>query len=179
MANLIIFLSWLIVMVFIITGITYIWGGITLAPWVPMRKKDRQRMFDLAKLQPGKTFYELGSGTGTLVLAAAKQYKANGRGVEIVFPLWLISRIRQSFYHSHNVKFVWGDLFKQDISGADVLYVFGMPVKLKERFVNKVTKQGKSGVLLISYVFKIDGLEPVHVSKPTENDLPIYVYQIN
>lgn len=149
----------------------------SFAPWVPAFKKDLPRIFRLAKVQPGEVFYDLGCGDGRTVVYAAEQFKAQAIGVELIFPLFVVCQLRKFFSQSKSIKFKNKNLFHEDLSGADVVYVFGIPRTLAHRVKEKFQKELKPGARVVSYVFKIEGLTPVAVDKPNAKDNSIYLYK--
>ncbi len=163
--------------ILLILAFSMVVATLSLAPWVPTRNRDLQRVFRLSNLSPGEVFYDLGSGTGTTVFAAAKIKDVKARGIELALPLYVFSVIKKVLLGSKQASFKWKSLFKEDLSEADVIYIFGLPNKLKDKLVNKFQKELKSGSRVVSYVFPIKGLEPVIVDHPTDQDLSVYVYK--
>ena len=51
--------------------------------WVPTPQALVDRMLDMAKLTQQDVHYDLGSGDGRIVIAAAKQFGARGIGIEL------------------------------------------------------------------------------------------------
>lgn len=149
-----------------------------MAPWVPMRTRDLKRVFELAKLKDGQIFYDLGCGNGKVVLYAAKNFNCNAIGIEIGIPLYIICVLRKLLGRVNNATFKFKSLFSEDISKADVVYLFGMSRTLKQKMVKKLLTELKPGARIISYVFEIEGLSLVEASKGdfTKGELPIYLY---
>lgn len=152
------------------------WANLSLAPWVPMWSRDKKRVFALAGLKAGENFYDLGCGNGKIVVYAAKHFDVRATGIELAFPLYAACKLRQIFAGNRNIIFKFGDLFKEDLSGADVVYVYGMPKVLKNKLKEKLERELKPGARVVSYVFKIDGWQPAAVDKPDERSVPIYLY---
>lgn len=149
----------------------------SLAPWVPTWKKDLPRIFRLAQLQQGETFYDLGCGTGTVVFYAARHYPVKAIGIELSLPLWIFCIVRRFLIGRKNATFRFGSLFQQDFYQADVVYVFGMPKRLKKKLLKKLKQELRHGSRVISYVFPIEGLTPTFVDKPKPIDITIYLYR--
>ncbi len=149
----------------------------SLAPWVPSRKKDVLRALQLASPKKGDVIYDLGCGTGTVVLLAAKLYPIKAIGIEMAFPLYLICKIRSLFYNKKAgaIKFINKNLFKSDLSDADIVYVFGMPSVLSKRLRPKLETELKPGTKIVSYVFPIEGWDPEDVDWLKDRN-PIYLY---
>lgn len=159
--------------------LTLAWSSISLAPFVPTRKKDLERIFKLADFKKGDIFYELGSGNGRVILAAAKKFNIQATGFEIAWPLWLFSEIKRLFFvNKKRVKFSLRDLFKVDLSKADVIYVFGMPDTIKNKLQHKLQNELKNGAKVISYAFTFSDWRVTEKSKPKKKDTSIYLYTI-
>jgi len=151
-------------------------AGLSLAPWVPTWKKDLPRIFKLAALKPGEVFYDLGCGNGKLVLYTAKNFKVKAIGLEIAVPLFLICKVRQFFSQDKNLSFKFKSFYNENLNYADVIYVFGRPETLKDKFKQKLKKELKPGSRVISYAFPIIGWLPKEISKPSPKDIEIYLY---
>ncbi|MDD5341159.1 MAG: hypothetical protein PHC97_01845 [Patescibacteria group bacterium] len=163
----------IVIIIFLVLLISVAIASSSFAPWIPSRKKDLERIFRLANLKPGELFYDLGSGSGQVVIHAAK-YKAKAIGLEIALPLYLISKIRQPFYRG--TLFKYKNLFSEDLSKADVIYFFGTPRTINSKLKQKLEREAKPGARIISYTFIIEGWQPVLIDKPDKSRLPIYLY---
>lgn len=165
----------LILVVLILLPMAIAWKN--FAPWVPTREADLERIFELANLKEGQVFYDIGSGTGKMVFYASKNYKVRSIGLELALPLFLLSKTKSFFNKNELVKIKWQDLYKENLSEADVVYCFGVAETLNYNFQKKLEKEIKPGAKVISYAFKVGDLKPTHVNKPSDKHLPIYVYQ--
>lgn len=172
--SLVFFVLWLIGVV--LAG-SMAWAAVSLAPWVPTRTRDIERAMKLLALQPGQVLYDLGCGDGKVVFYGSRQYALQAVGIELALPLYCICQLRRWFSGTANCRFRFGDLFRQDLSHADGIYIFGMPKKLQQRLVTKFKTELKPGTRVVSSVFKITGLTPTQVDKPTKQDVAIYLYQ--
>jgi len=179
-SNFLVFLSSLflfLIQFFIFTFfINFAIGYFSFAPFVPTKKRDLKRVFELANLKEGELVYELGSGDGRFLFEAVKKYKVKGVGVEILFHLYLWCLIKRFFFKDKkNIQFKWGNLYEEDISKADVIYFWGMPKTIEKKLKKKLEKEAKKGCKIISYVFEIPGWKPEKVSWP-KGEVPIYLY---
>jgi len=152
-------------------------AGLSFAPWVPAWKKDLPRIFKLAELKPGEVFYDLGCGNGKVVLYANKNFQAKAIGLEISLPLYLTCKIRQIFNYNKNLSFKFKDLYRQNLSNADVVYFFGMPDNV-EKLKAKLERELKPGTRVISYVFPVVGWQEIAKDKPNPTDIAVYLYII-
>jgi SAM-dependent methyltransferase len=152
---------------------------LSLAPWVPMRKKDLPRAARLANIRPGETFFDLGAGDGRLVFHMAKTHPGSlAIGIELFWPAWLFAWLKNRLYGPANARFVWGDALAYGLGQADAVFLFAMPGSLTERLAAKLRSELRPGSRVITYTFAFPGWTPVSVDKPAENDLAIYLYYI-
>ena len=159
-----------------ISGFSLIFSVVSFAPWVPSRSRDMARIFKLADLKPGQIFYDLGCGNGRVVVYAANNFEVKAIGLEISLALYLICKIRQFTNRKSDIEFKFKNLHKQNLEDADVVYFFGIPKVLNEKFCSKLKKELKPGAKIISYSFKLHDWVPAAVDKPGNKDLPIYLY---
>jgi len=151
-------------------------GGLSLIIWLPTRTKDLARIMRLADLGSADIFYDLGCGDGRVAFYIAGKTGAQVTGLELAWPLYLFCLIRRSFSRRKNPVFRCSDLFKVDLSRADVVYVFGIPDKLASKLKPKLEQGLKPGSKVISYAFAIAGWTPAKIDRPTEQDIPIFLY---
>jgi SAM-dependent methyltransferase len=151
-------------------------AGVSFAVWVPCWNKDLKRIFRLADLKSGETFYDLGCGDGKTVVYAGSNFKVKAIGIELALPLYAVCKLRQLFNLNKNIKFKWKNLFNENLASADVVYFFGTPNPIKFKLKEKLERELKPGARVISYVFSVPGWKPAIVDKPKNNDAPIYLY---
>lgn len=168
---------YLVIILIVLLAGSFMIAAWSMAPWVPAWKKDLPRIFNLAQLQPGEIFYDLGCGNGKVVLFAGEKFQAKATGIELALPMYAVCKVRQFMNRNPNISFRLGNLFSIDISDADVVYVFGMPDKLSTRLRQKLEAELKPGTRVVSYVFPIGDLAPIHIDKPSSDDVSIYLYQ--
>ncbi len=96
-----------------------------LAPYVASPARVVDLMLEMAKIKPGETVYDLGSGDGRIVIAAAGKYKAKAVGVEIS-PKLVASATAdiERAKLSDQARVVQGDVLKTDFTGADVVTMY-------------------------------------------------------
>lgn len=130
--------------------------GVSFAPWLPSENYDVRTALAAAKLRPGERFVDLGCGTGNVVLVAAREFGASARGVELAPPLYVVCRLRSMLGTHADTSFRLGNLYREDLSDADVVYLFGTP--LVSRLTKKLESELKPGARVISHSFRIRGL---------------------
>lgn len=102
--------------------------------WVPTPEALVDRMLNLARVTPKDYVIDLGSGDGRTVIAAVKR-GARALGVEYNPQLVALSRRRAAEAGvGDKARFIEGDIFKTDFSGATVITLFLLPdINLKLR----------------------------------------------
>ena len=101
-------------------------------------------------------YYDLGSGDGETVLAAASTgWKATG--IELNSTLWGISSLRRLFSPSYirsRSQFIYGDIWKNSIHDADAVMIFGVK-PLMPAIADKIEKECNPGTFVMAYRFHV------------------------
>ena len=150
----------------------------SLAPWVPAKKKDLLRIARLANLGDEETFYDLGCGDGRVAFVVANN--SNGRviGLELSLLFYLICLLKQGVLRAKGLRFKFKDIYRENLSNADVVFIFpASRKKLKGRLKAKLENELKPGSRVITYVFPIEGWEPVITDRPANDDIKTYLYE--
>ncbi len=155
--------------------VTAAWGAKSAAPWVPTKRRDTQRMIEIAGIGPGDIVYDLGCGDGRLVFGSAAR-GAKATGVEISFLPWLYAKIKSRKFP--DAKIIFGDMFRRDISDATAVFVFLLD-KCYPRLADKLKNELKPGTRLVVACWPVKELEDklVRRVKDVQTDLPMYLYQ--
>lgn len=152
--------------------------SLSLAPWVPARKSDLQRILKIADPKPNEVFYDLGCGNGRVSLFIARESKCTSMGIELSFFFYTICLLRNIFQKNKAV-FKLKNLYNEDLGGADIVFLFAQSrEKISGRLKDKLQKELRKGSRVISYVFPFENWEAAQVSKPQNNDFSIYLYKI-
>jgi hypothetical protein len=126
--------------------------------WVPTPQALVEKMLDMAKLTPKDIHYDLGSGDGRTVIAAAKR-GAQAVGVEYNPDMVALSeRAAAKEGVSAKAKFINGDIFQTDFSHATVVTLYLLPslnVKLRPTILKM-----KPGTRVVSHAFTMDEWQP-------------------
>lgn len=133
-------------------------------------------MLKLAGVTPDDVVYDLGSGDGRLVVAAAQRFGARGVGVELDANL-----IRESGENalragvSERVTFLWRDLFATDVSAATVVTLYlGEPVNLRLR--PKLLSELRPGTRVVSHAFGMADWKPDRVERYRDQERASTLY---
>jgi protein-L-isoaspartate O-methyltransferase len=149
-----------------------------LAPFVSTPQNVVEKMLELAQVKPHETVYDLGSGDGRVLIAAAQMFAAKAVGIEISPKEVVASRERIAKLHlDDRVKVVEGDLLKQDLSGADVVTIY-LLTATNDLIKPNLEKYLKPGARVVSHDYPIRGWTPSKVEKieAYKREHTLYVY---
>ena len=122
--------------------------------WVPTPQGLVDKMLDMTKVTQADTVYDLGSGDGRTVIAAAKR-GANATGIEYNPDMVELStKNAEKAGVSARARFIKADLFETDLSSATVITMYLLPsinVKLRPKILNL-----KPGTRVVSHAFTMD-----------------------
>jgi SAM-dependent methyltransferase len=124
-----------------------------LAPFVPTPHDVVNKMLELAHVSSGDVVYDLGSGDGRIVIAAAKAFGARGVGIDID-PARVAEATRnaQAAGVSNLVEFRVGDAMQADVSGATVVTLYLLS-SANRRLQPMLQRQLKPGARVVSHNF--------------------------
>ena len=126
--------------------------------WVPTPESLVQRMLDMAKVTAKDIVYDLGSGDGRTVIAAAKR-GAQAYGVEFNPDMVALSeRAAAKEGVTAKAKFINGDIFQTDFSHATVVTLYLLP-SLNLKLRPTILKM-KPGTRVVSHAFSMDDWQP-------------------
>ena len=123
--------------------------------FVPTPQSVVEAMLELADVKPADVVFDLGSGDGRIVIAAAKKYGARGVGIEI--DPALIKQAKENAAAAGvaaRVRFVNQNLFAADISKATVVTLYLLQ-SINERLRPKLVRELKPGARVVSHVFNM------------------------
>jgi precorrin-6B methylase 2 len=129
-------------------------------PYAPTPEEVVGEMLEIAGLTKSDVLYDLGSGDGRIVIAAAKRFGARAVGIEI--DPELVRKSRENARQAGVEKlatFLQGDLFQADIREATVVALYLLPFAL-EKVKPKLLKELKPGARIISNDFEFGDWTP-------------------
>lgn len=125
------------------------------APFVPTDEVVIEAMLNLAAIGPRDVLYDLGSGDGRILIAAASHHDTRGIGVEID-PLRIEEATESAEYYGvdHLVDFIEEDIFTVDVSEATVVTLYllqSVNVQLRPQLLSQL----RPGTRIISHAFNM------------------------
>lgn len=129
-------------------------------PFVPTDDEVVDVMLKLAKPGPKDILYDLGSGDGRILIAAAKQRDTRGVGIDID-PARIADAMEYAGFAGveHLVDFIEGDIFEEDFSEATIVTLYLLDtvnVQLRPRLLGEL----RPGARIISHAFDMGDWKP-------------------
>ena len=128
--------------------------------FVPTPPDVGMEMLKLAGVTSNDLVYDLGSGDGRLVIAAAQLFGARAVGVELDAKLVQDSREAAAKAGvADRVTFIWGDLFQVDLRPATAVMLYltaDMNLRLRPRLLSEL----KPGTPVVSHAFDMGEWTP-------------------
>lgn len=125
---------------------------------IPSRHSTVKRMMAVAAVKPGDRLVDLGSGDGRILFHAAAR-GAECVGFEINPFLCWYTRLRAFVTRTSGVQVLQSDLWKADLSQADVLTIYMVP-QYMPRLKAKVQAEMKPGSRIVAAVYPFPDWEP-------------------
>lgn len=130
------------------------------APFVPTHVKGFAAVLREVGAREGDVFYDLGFGSGTVLVRAAKEGLVV-RGFEINPLLWVVAKIR---LHGTDNKLYLRPWQGADVSEADFVFIFTTTLHAKSRHFERLPRQAT----IISFGAKINVLEQTRKQRTME-----------
>lgn len=147
------------------------------APFLPTPKKAIRKALEAAGLKPGEKLYDLGCGTGEVLVIGEKDFQAETMGFEYSLPLFVLSKINIFASGLKKSAAAREDMLGQKVNlrEADVIFLFLTPKafpKLKEKF----EKELKPGARVVAYSSPLLFWEPNKIIEVPGALGKIYLY---
>lgn len=136
-----------------------------VAPFVPTPEEVVHRMLELAEITPGDVLYDLGSGDGRIVIAAAKKFGIKAVGFEI--DPALVQRSQRTVKEeglAHLVEIREQDVRSVDLSPASVVTMYLYP-NANLRLRRAIRSQLRPGSRVVSHQFGMGDWMPVRTEQ--------------
>lgn len=144
-------------------------------PYVPTPTAVVDAMLAMAKVKGDDVLYDLGSGDGRIPITAATKFGTRGVGIDLN-PV----RIEEANENAKKanvtdkVRFIEGDIFKEDFSEATVVTLYLLPdVNLK---LKPTIQSMKPGTRVVSHNYDMGEWDPEDSRKITVDGTIHYVY---
>lgn len=122
--------------------------------YVPTPQPVVDRMLELAQVKKGEKLYDLGCGDGRIVITATQRYGARGVGIDLDPQRIREARANASSQQVQGVEFRQGDLFKADLSDADVVTLYLLE-SINRRLRPQLWRQLRVGSRVVSHAFSM------------------------
>jgi 16S rRNA A1518/A1519 N6-dimethyltransferase RsmA/KsgA/DIM1 with predicted DNA glycosylase/AP lyase activity len=144
-------------------------------PFQSTKKSVLKKLTKYLKIKPNQKIYDLGSGSGQVAFFLAQNTVANIIGVEKNKPLYLISKFKKILYPQLKIKFINQDLFRINLSDADIIYTYFSPRAYKKA-QPKFEQELKLETILVAwrYPFNSSKFKLIHQIKDRHT---MYIYQ--
>jgi cyclopropane fatty-acyl-phospholipid synthase-like methyltransferase len=128
----------------------------------------------MAAVRPGEVVFDLGSGDGRVLVAAVRRFGARAVGVELDLGRYLWSVLTVTVLGLWGrVRLIRGDLFKVDLSTADVVFAYLLQ-DTNDRLKDKLRKELRPGARIVSNTFHFSGLPLARM----DDELRLYLYRM-
>jgi len=148
----------------------FLWG----AGYAPTNRTEIEKVARFLDLKEGKTFYDLGSGYGRMVIAIAQNCNVNCIGVEMdpVKCWWTTFMIKRKKLED-KVKIIQSNIFGVNLSEAENVFVFlSNSTQIMKNLREKMFREMKPGAHVVSYVHRFEDWTPEKVEGS------LYLYSI-
>ena len=145
-------------------------------PYVPTHQTIVDEMLRMAEVKGSDVLYDLGSGDGRIPITAAQRFGTRGVGIDLN-PV----RVKEANENAQKagvtdkVRFIEGDLFKEDFSEATVVTLYLLPevnIKLKPTILAM-----KPGTRVVSHNYDMGDWEPEKTKEmKTPDGVTHYIY---
>ena len=143
-------------------------------PFVPTDERVVEAMLELGGVDADDVLYDLGSGDGRIVVAAARDHGARAVGVEIdPVRVSLAGAYAAQMGVEHMACFIEADLFDADFAPATVVTLYllnSVNLGLRPRLLNEL----QPGARIVSHAFDMGDWRPDR--KMTSRDTSIYLW---
>ena len=146
----------------------------THVPWARIPQTNLQYILSEINLPKNSLVYDLGCGDGRFLFLAEKN-GLKAIGYELAYYPYL-KALTAKFLMGSKVKIENKDFFKQDLSGADAIFIF-LTASVMEKIGIRLLKNLKTKTIVASYGFRIPGWETIKILETSPSKT--YIYKSN
>lgn len=149
----------------------------SLAPFLPTRSKDLNRILEISKLKPWEKFLEVWCWTARVATYIAKEMPENEVvWIELSPFFYVYSKIKSLFFWTKNLKIIYWNALNLNFWDYDVIYVFWLWDSIEKKIFPKMEKEAKWKRLL-SYCFNPESKVAKQIKYKKDNtELSIFEY---
>lgn len=151
------------------------YAAIIGAPLLITSKLRIKDILNRAGIKDGDKFYELGTGTGRVMVAVANHTGAEVIGVELSPIFYFVTLLNLKINRVKNYKLYLSNFFKVNFGDADAVFCFLIP-KSMNKLAKKFNSELKPGAKIISFAFPIECWIP-YKTIGGDNEPRIYFYK--
>ncbi|MEK7082137.1 MAG: 50S ribosomal protein L11 methyltransferase [Patescibacteria group bacterium] len=136
------------------------------APFVRSRKEKIARMIEFSEITAEDSVMDLGSGDGSLVIAASRAGAREAIGIEtnpllVWYSRWRLRqrRVSPDAPMGASGRIIRGNFYRMPLAGADVVFLYLVP-RTMEKIREKMDRELKHGTRVVSNAFPIPGWIP-------------------
>lgn len=148
------------------------------APFVPLEPDVVDRIMNLSRIGRGDIYFDLGSGDGRLVIAAALR-GAKAYGVEIdPFRVWYSRLCIFLLGLGGRAKIIHKNIFEIDLSKADAVTTYLLQ-ETNDKLFEKLDKELKPRARVVSAAFSFSKWNPEIIDPNGPIYGPLYLYHLD
>ena len=151
-------------------------------PYIGIPKKSVREILAFGELDSSDIFYDLGSGDGRVLTAAAEYFKiARAAGFEMAPLPYFISRIRIALKRlGEHITIHYKSFLKADLSSASFVYVYLYRELLNEKVAPKLARELRHSTKVLSCSSPIDTTRypQFHLLKTSKiGNITVFLYE--
>ncbi len=149
-------------------------------PLVTTPLESRKKIIKILELKENSIFYDLGCGTGSLLIECSKAFPSSGFvGIDNSPFSYVFSKIGTRLSGSKNISVKFGNFFNYDLSQATHIFLW-IFVKDMDKLLKKFKSELKPGTLVYSLDFSFSEKEAektVDLGRGSRFGRTLYIYR--
>lgn len=159
--------------------LVFFFSFFSLAPFLPTKTKDLERISNISKLKPWENFLEVWCWTAKVSIFVAKNNPENEIvWIELSPFLYVYSKIKSILLKQKNLKIIYWNALNLDFWKFDVIYIFWLDDTIKNKILPKIEKENRKNTRLLSYCFNPENEKFDQIKhKESNKELAIFEYK--